>query len=83
MRRKLNIDYNWRCVSFPEGLPDVMVETLENEALYHITEMLKEGFIEGELCAYVQVLSDGVQGVPEPEDGYECRGWFKIDKEII
>jgi hypothetical protein len=59
MRKELKITFKWDLESIEEVSEDVK-EYLEEEAKDRIFEMMKEGYVSGELCS--QINDDSVWG---------------------
>ena len=79
MSRILTIDYYWRCESLKEGIPQELAEALEESAMDRISEMMKDGYVSGELNDNV-VLD--LPGHKTPQDGWECTGWWNLKKTV-
>lgn len=78
-RIEVTIDYYWVCdqgIEIPEGHK----EALKEDALSRINEMIKEGYIQGELNTSVRCGKDVVPEENEDE-GLTYSGWwyFKTD----
>ena len=76
MKRKIEINYNWKCDQEIE-IPEHHKETLEEEAKNRIFEMIKEGYDQGELNTTVRYGKDVVSEEDE-EDGLTYSGWWSI-----
>ena len=80
MKRKIEIDYWWKCDQLGEGveIPQELAEALEDSAERRIFRGAAEGYVSGELHASI---TRDVEGFVTPEDGWECRGWYEIKRE--
>lgn len=74
-RNSFSVSYWWRCESFLGGIPKKLAEALDETAQERATKMIKEGYQSGELVDCVGMTIDGTE---TPEDGFECRGWWKL-----
>ena len=80
MTKKIEITYWWKCNKFPKGIPNEMVEALDETAEERILEMMKQGYISGDLSDFVNLK---VPGHKTPQDGYECFGKFQVVKRDV
>jgi uncharacterized protein YoaH (UPF0181 family) len=76
MKRKIVIEYYWKCYQFKK-IPAKLAECLEETAEERIKYLMAEGYVEGELFDNVMIDIDGKEC---PKDGYECSGWATIKK---
>ncbi len=76
--KNIHINYWWRCGSFKNGIPPKLAEALDESAKERIAEMLKEGYLSGELNDNVAI---DIPGHRMPRDGYECSGWWTSKEE--
>lgn len=79
MKRRIAIDYWWKCDALPE-IPLELAEALEESAEDRIEDMWRQGKTEGQLFDYVNL------DLPEkdtPEDGWYCTGYFTTTTENI
>lgn len=76
--KNIHINYWWRCESFKKGIPPKLAEALDESAKERIAEMLKEGYLSGELNDNVAI---DIPGHRMPRDGYECSGWWTSKEE--
>ena len=81
MRRKITIDYHWTCDDVGD-IPKKHLEALEEDAEERISEMLKEGYLMGELHTYVRYGKDIVPEENE-DDGLSYSGWWGFKRETI
>jgi len=74
----IKINYHWRSDSGID-IPKKHKEALEEDAHDRIFEMLKEGYVQGELNTSVRY---GKDIVPEEDeaDGLEYSGWWSTEK---
>ena len=77
MERTDTICYWWECEEFPAEIPSPLADELEEHATERISEMMKEGYIAGELydCVHIEI-----PGHDMPEDGYYCSGRWTVKK---
>jgi|GEM_PF-2671982 hypothetical protein len=78
MERTITIKYWWKCDNFKKGIPAELAEALEESAIERIAEMMKEGYVEGDLNDCVNL---DVPGRRTPKDGYPCTGYWQVKKE--
>jgi hypothetical protein len=81
MEFKIEINYTWDCDEDIE-IPSKHLETLEENALSRIFEMIQEGYYSGELFTTVRFGKDIVPEENE-DDGLSYSGWWSIKKNII
>ena len=76
---KMKIDYHWKCdaeIDIPEKHREALIEDAETR----IFQMIKEGYLMGELNTGVRY---GKEIVPEEdeENGLEYSGWWGFKRE--
>ena len=76
--KNIHINFYWRCESFKKGIPPKLASALEETAKERIAEMMKDGYVSGELHDNVAI---DIPGHRMPEDGYECSGWWTSREE--
>lgn len=76
MENQIIINYNWIC---DEGIeiPEKHKEALKEDAENRIFEMIKEGYLEGELSTLVRFGKDIVSEENE-EDGLTYSGYWIV-----
>ena len=76
MRMKIEIEYYWNCDTL-DYVPEGHNEALKEDAQERIMQMMKEGYVSGELITSVRY---GQDKVPEEdsEEGLSYSGWFGI-----
>ena len=79
MEIHIEIDYNWSCDQNIE-IPKAHEETLKEDALNRIFEMVKEGHSSGELYANVRFGKDVVPEEDE-EAGLTYSGWWCFESD--
>ena len=77
MQRQKTISYNWSCSQIKGEIPEPLALALEESAEDRIFEMMKEGYISGELLDNVNI---DIPNMKTPEDGWECKGWWQADE---
>lgn len=73
MQRQITINYYWKCEKIKGVIPRELQEALAESAEDRIAEMMKEGYIQGELLDNVNMK---IEGKKTPKDGWECKGWW-------
>lgn len=70
------ITFNWTCDQGIE-IPEIHKESLKEDAVSRISQMITEGYYSGELCTSVR---HGKENVPEEDedDGLSYSGWWSI-----
>lgn len=71
--KNIHINFYWRCESFKKGIPPKLEAALDETAKERIAEMMKDGYLSGELHDNVAI---DIPGHRMPRDGYECSGWW-------
>jgi len=77
MKRTIKISYGWKCENFKK-IPEPLAEALEETAMERIKLMMDQGYTSGQLLDTVNI---DVPGHRTPEDGWDCQGWFDIEKK--
>ena len=70
IKREKTISYRW-WRSDGEDVDPAHVEALVESADDRIAQMMKEGFVSGELC-------DNICSETDNEDGVEYSGWWEV-----
>ena len=78
LNTKVEIKYFW---DSEIEIPEKHIEPLQEDAMNHITEMMKEGYTGGELITTVRFGKDIVPEEDENE-GLYYTGWWSINTEI-
>ena len=80
MQRKITIEYSWQCSKLKKGIPDCLVEALENSATEHIFSEIDNGYVEGELFDWIKMQ---VPKHKTPVGGWECHGYWTSKREEL
>lgn len=75
MKQTITINYWWKCSKIKGKIPEPLRDALRENANDRITDMMKEGYVSGELCDNVNI---DIPGMKTPKEGYECSGGFEI-----
>ena len=80
MNKRIIIEYWWKCPKIKGKLPVSLQDALKESASERINEMMRQGFVSGELNDNVMIKLEGKR---TPKDGWECHGWWTAIKEDI
>jgi len=77
LNARIDIKYWWKCEKLRD-IPAALAERLKEAAEDRIFDMLHQGYTSGTLSANIDGVE--IEGIEQPEWGWECTGWWSADK---